>query len=633
MFRSTRSLLVWDKPDSPPTDRFVILWNGYKEENGQRSILKRLEKYADEFRSEYLSFIYEFGQVYIRGKRVVEHLKIEPGFSLWWMSLLAEKSPAKSKAPLNCLRMLILNRLIIEIKPPAVELVSGNKRLSIALKQLCVNLDISFKWTKVAKESSPFTVKKLWLKTPHILQATIFFMQYLYLRWPLRKSLDINWFNGENTISFFSYFINLDCKALNDGKFFSNYWRTLPELTRESDIKLNWIHHFMFSKEIPDTQTGISLLKRFNLDTENQDRHNFLDSFISMSVSLRSIILWLQIVIKSASFQSRLDEKMKTHSKGWLWPLLREDWKRSVYGTTAIENILWIQLFDRAMSNLQKQKIGLYLCENQGWERALIHFWKKHGHGRLIGFAHSTIRYWDLRYFDDYANWKDEDYLSQPKPNQIALNGPAAWKIYNGAKQPMDKMVEVEALRYLHLERLKPVSIIENGFLSDLRNPSKILVLGDIQRSTTNFMLKILESASVFLNEDWELILKIHPANPVNVTDYPRIKLHLTNAPLKFLLPQFNVAIASIYTSAALEVYSAGLPVVTCLDDNDFNFSPLRGENGVCFISTAAELKNVLQNFNPKRSKKSEKSFFWTNNDLSRWKTLLGFNEVAITTI
>ena len=52
------------------------------------------------------------------------------------------------------------------------------------------------------------------------------------------------------------------------------------------------------------------------------------------------------------------------------------------------------------MASLPRQRLGLYLCENQGWERIFIRAWRKHGHGKLIGVAHSTIGYWDMRYFD-----------------------------------------------------------------------------------------------------------------------------------------------------------------------------------------------------------------------------------------
>ncbi len=50
-------------------------------------------------------------------------------------------------------------------------------------------------------------------------------------------------------------------------------------------------------------------------------------------------------------------------------------------GGDAISRLLAIELFDAMMRNLPRQSRGLYLCENQGWERALAHARRKHGHG------------------------------------------------------------------------------------------------------------------------------------------------------------------------------------------------------------------------------------------------------------
>ena len=74
---------------------------------------KYLDNNSDQLRSEYIDYIYETGQLQVNNKRIVEYLEIERGFSLWWMTLLAEKSPAKSKVPLDCLRLLALNHFLL----------------------------------------------------------------------------------------------------------------------------------------------------------------------------------------------------------------------------------------------------------------------------------------------------------------------------------------------------------------------------------------------------------------------------------------------------------------------------------------------------------------------------------------
>ena len=86
------------------------------------------------------------------------------------------------------------------------------------------------------------------------------------------------------------------------------------------------------------------------------------------------------------------------------------------------------------MTDIPKQKKGLYLLENQNWERALVHAWRRHGHGQLIGVVTTPIRYWDLRYFDNLSNSDELSNSTKSKlklrPDFIALNGPSSLKFY-----------------------------------------------------------------------------------------------------------------------------------------------------------------------------------------------------------
>src|SRR3990172_7308266 len=117
-------------------------------------------------------------------------------------------------------------------------------------------------------------------------------------------------------------------------------------------------------------------------------------------------------------------------------------------GPVAISNLLWIELFDVALRDLPHQKKGLYLCENQAWERAFIHAWRKYSHGQLIAVAHSTVRFWDLRYFTDPRTIRSSDKNSMPQPDLIALNGKAAIDAYRSMDFPQTAFAECEALRY-----------------------------------------------------------------------------------------------------------------------------------------------------------------------------------------
>ena len=78
---------------------------------------------------------------------------------------------------------------------------------------------------------------------------------------------------------------------------------------------------------------------------------------------------------------------------------LEDDFKNSFFGKKLMSNLYLLNLIKTSFQRINKQKIGFYLQENMDWEFSLSWAWKRYGHGKLVGYPHSTIRFWDLRYF------------------------------------------------------------------------------------------------------------------------------------------------------------------------------------------------------------------------------------------
>ena len=89
------------------------------------------------------------------------------------------------------------------------------------------------------------------------------------------------------------------------------------------------------------------------------------------------------------------------------------------------------------------------------------------------------------------------------------------------------------------------------------------------------------------------------------------------------LLPHFQIVVTSVYTSAALEAYSVGIPVITILDDNDINASPLRGVKGISFVRTPVELRSAFMRYSTKSFNKNMEKLFWLDTKLPKWRMLL----------
>src|SRR5207244_294132 len=101
-------------------------------------------------------------------------------------------------------------------------------------------------------------------------------------------------------------------------------------------------------------------------------------------------------------------------------------------------------------------------------------------------------------------------------------------------------------------------------------------ILGDFTVGQTLKMLRCMRAAERLMDTALSLTLKPHPVSPIQQDACPGLAFDVTDKPLADLVRDFDVAFASNTTSASLDAFLSGLPVVVFLDDQDFNYNPLR---------------------------------------------------------
>jgi surface carbohydrate biosynthesis protein (TIGR04326 family) len=140
-------------------------------------------------------------------------------------------------------------------------------------------------------------------------------------------------------------------------------------------------------------------------------------------------------------------------------------------------------------------------------------------------------------------------------------------------------------------------------------------------------MLLVMEQAFTDIEGSYEIQIKPHPANPVDLRQYPLLQAEIVEEALNELLPQADLVLTSVFTSAGLDAFCFGTRVISYLDPYDLNYSLLRGIDGVEFISSSKDLFQALKQniFSSQNSFKPE-NFFWLNPELPRWKALLGLD-------
>jgi surface carbohydrate biosynthesis protein (TIGR04326 family) len=619
---------IWDQENSNyDVSEKIFLWRSYNEKKNVFSIPGYLEDNAERLRNKYISFVYDLGKSHLRKKSIISHLDLGDGLSLWWMSLLSEKSPFKSPKIYQCLRLLALEEILIAKKPRNLILVSSDKSLFLAIERLCQNLSIKVNWQKCKTEKDSNNFRKIYHNLPHTLQG-LFSFRHLLLKYSLKRVKKSEWFSGNKNIFFCSYFFNLDQDLGSKGTFFSRQWGDLPYILNINGIHTNWAHHFLKSPDIPNPKVGLDLVNKFNRHPENQGIHSFIESFITLKVSFEIIKKW--ILLNHISFRLRKVHKLFTvkDSSVWLWPLLGDDWKKSLTGTVAFNNCLNVVLFDKIFRAMPYQKRGLYLWENQAWEVAMIHSWRRYNHGEIVGVPHATICFWHLNNFDDNRIFTHTKF-SKPLPNFLAINGVMARDALDKSGYLSERIVEVEALRFNYLEGMKENSFNSVSNVSTHNKNQKplknVLILGDINIAHTHKMLKLFEKAIETHKQKFNVVLKPHPACPlIKINDYPDLLFKITDKPIDKILKNFDTAFVSNSTSAGIDALISGLKVAIFLDGNDFNHSPLRSDKIVYFVNSPEALSLFLEEGLSEILKPDVKDYFWVNSNYSKWKRFLG---------
>ena len=152
----------------------------------------------------------------------------------------------------------------------------------------------------------------------------------------------------------------------------------------------------------------------------------------------------------------------------------------------------------------------------------------------------------------------------------------------------------------------------------------RILVLGDYLPANTIQQMETLTKAAKSLPESAVITVKPHPACPVDPRDYPDLKVSISMEPVEKLLNNCDVAFASSMTSAAVDAYCTGLPVVVLRDPETLNYSPLRNFAGVFFACTSEELANYLNEALKLPVQMHDRGAFFTiDKNLPRWRSLL----------
>ena len=601
----------------------TVLWRSYDTKGRENvvSIPCLVEDNAESLRARYLEWIYDLGETKIKGKRIVDHLEIRPGLSFWWMTLLAQKCTyAASPNIYHAIRLLACEDLCRSPKVQKIQVVTSHRELAFEFR--C--------WCSTQNRDCEIILLKTCLPKPvdwHVIlnrfseTLTGFYLNVLYF---IRR-LAQGWTNVmpgsafNKGIMFFDILTHFDKSSAAVGKFRSNYWTKLPELIKELGLNASWGHFFYRHHATPNATEASKVVKDLNKDTTG--KHFLIDECFNLWCLTQALLDFCRLILKGISIQ-KFPICFPKNSCFSFCHILRNEWQISFFGKSAASSIWQLNALELFLSSIPKQRMGIYIQENQPWELALLYAWRLNGHGIIVGTPHTTIRFWDLRYFYDSRTFQNKGKNALPTPDKIAVNGPVARAAYSTGLAPRDSLIDVEALRFIETKKyqIQNKNFSPNGLVAN-REPV-LLVATDLLDTNTTIQLEWVEKAVKANKNNWRIVVRPHPASDFSQKKYPQWHDSVDRSDLSKLLKRVDLIFCSNASSIAADGCLAGKPVFTMINGQTFNFSPLRDLGKSRKISSAEELKESLSTFT---SGKASEPFNWLylSKDLFRWKRLL----------
>ena len=600
----------------------VFFWNGYEKKEGCVYISKYLENNADRIRKKYVEFVHDLSTRKISNKNLPENLKIDENYNLWSMSLINEKSHYKSPKIKDCLKLIAVEEIIKSNKPTEIILFEFDDLVTKALKTLTKNLNIKLiiKKTSITKKKIKYKsmLHLIYHKCPIFIQAFIYLTKHFILYWPLRRSKKVECFSNKN-IFFLSYMFHLDLESYKKGEFKTNQWGPLPDMLKKISSKTNWMHHFVNNPIISNPKIGVNFVNKLNENNHKNETHQFLLSYLNISILLKVIFNYLKILIrfsKVIKFKSKFNP---TKSNLSLWSLMKIDFLNSIIGPKSIENLMWIEIFDNVLKKIPHQEKGIYTQENQGWENAFIAAWKKNKHGQLYALNNGFVRFWDIRFISDQRIFDNFSEFEKIFPDHIILTEQLSWNHYIKMGFPEKKLVKAETVRYFDL--CLNVKNPDSNYVNENKNESNALILGDMIFDPTNNMIKTIEKTKYSKNFNWTF--KSHPGCPINLDKFNKIKINTTDKNLVDIISNFSLVIAPSATLSVLEAYLQNIKVIIYLDSEEINLSPLRRFPNIHIVSNVDEMNHSIDPRNKIVNVEKNQDLFWFDKNLTMWKKII----------
>jgi surface carbohydrate biosynthesis protein (TIGR04326 family) len=581
------SLTIW-ADDDPPTANSgpVALWQAFLPDDAPKdwySLPDEVHRNRDGLRRDYLAWLHEAGVTTVRGVHLVDRMAIRPGLSYWWMTIPADNSIESNSPAYIAVRLMALAALADRLAVTSVKIVTSDRSLARLLRD----------WAKATGRPYELllgprpriTRESLYRALPIFAALRVIIGHAGIPRRVKRGPDEPASGHGQTGICLVDYLAHFSPGAVEEGRFASNYWGPLVQVLDEPHEPVRWLH---ISAELASTGVVAGddhLVGRFDEHAAKQT-HDLLHRHLTWAVLIRSCRDYLRVRWFGLTARPRARLFADASSGTSMWQAFRTAYRDQFFGKTGMLNCLWLNLFEEACVRMPPQRLGIYLFENQPWEMAFIHAWRRAGHGELIGVAHTTTRFWDTRYFKDLRDlWSTQSVNAMPWPERVAVNGSMMLMSCVQAGYPTCRLAQLDALRFRSLPHDDQEQV--------QRDQDRILVLGEYSLVSTNRLLRLVSQAISFSDHVVKPVFRPHPTQWANA--HPP-GFERDRAPtVQDAIRASGMTICGAGSSVALDSALLGVMTLIVVDPAAFASSPAEGLSSTFLAFTVDDINRYIE--------------------------------------
>ncbi len=607
------AVLAWEMSSVKHEDRLtVISWTEYarsEKDDSFISLASEVESRSESIRAQILAFVYETGNKTHRGQTLIEALKIRDSFSWWWMTLFALRRWHDHSNLYSIARIFALRHVLVDNQITNLKIADMPDDIAIGIESLCNSLRIDFQ--NEGRSSSFIASPRVRDRLPLIVQALAIFVRTAFIS-SAKDAADVKSGDG---ICFFDYLNGIDLEKYRNGIYVSRYWGPVVEITESLKSANSWFHLFTPSNTTPTPRIAIEKLHVSN--SLPRDSHFLLSNCLNLRVLHAALLIYLRVFLTSVKSGRKYNQFVDEQTGIDFTDLLRDEWLDSLRGRTAMHHAILFCSIENRVRRLPPQKAAIFVMENQPWEMALTYAWKKFQSSKIIGVPHATAKFWELRHLVDPRSRSAIEIYKFPEPDLIGVNSPFMRDLLEDNTFPKNRIIDLEPSGFGHLASQQtkarpPTSLLEKS----------VLVFGDFNLDLTMSLLKATAKSLGELHTQTINIFRPHPMCAITPEILSEHGFVTNDDSISEQLEVADLVIAPSSTSAAVEAFCLGIPVVILLGAGTFNYSPLRNMDGVFFTTDEKGLGLAIASASA-AGRTNPKPYFNIDSTFTRWRSLL----------